>query len=841
MGLRDIAIAIRVLSKNPLFSLTAIVTIALGLGASTAIFSVTHDVLLRPLPYKDPDRLVIAGMELRQRHVRNLQFSNADYIDLRDGTKSAFEDMAGVFTFRNVISQEDGTPEEVRVAIATTNFFRLIGAQIAVGRDFNDQDAIPQPPAPPAGQAGAATPAAGAPPAPAPPRLPQMAILSHEYFQRRYGGNAAILGRPLPTGPGRPSMVVVGVLAPGVRLYFPPEADEQPSPDIWIANRLAYDAANRTGFSIRPIARLRPGVSLQQAQAAADNVAAEGRKNFPIDASAGYYIDLEPLRQHMVAEVRPTILALMGSTIFLLLIASANVANLLLVRASLRERDLAVCSALGASRWRLMRPLLAEAFLISLAGALLGLVLAWIGLHQLRLLAPTNLPRLETIHIDSIALLYIALACLAVTATFGLLPAWRASRPGVSTLLRGSGRNAALFGGSVLRSVVVMVEVALSFVLLVGSGLMLRSFLELQRIDPGFDPQRMLTFQVGGPAGPPGEAAETRAVLMRRIHDRLRAIPGVESVTASFPFPLAGGYNPIRWGRLEARADASKFQATDFQIVLPGYFEAMRVPLLAGRTFSEDDNLPKRNVIIIDDALAKKAFPGQSAVGKQILIRLRTPEPEAVEVIGVIAHQHETSLSVPGREQVYFTDSFLDSGAVNTWAIRTRNDPNSYASAVRNVLREVDPKLLITEMQPAETLVNRAQAQTRFSLLLIGVFAVIAGLIAGVGLYAVLATAVRQRTAEIGMRMALGADQSKIFRLIVGQGFRVSVFGIVAGLFAALLLTQLMRAMLVGVKATDPATFVAVAIAFLVIAAIASWVPALRAAALDPVEALREE
>ena len=835
MLLRDVVIAIRVLSKSPLFTVTAAITIALGLGASTAIFSVTHDVLLRPLPYKDPDRLVIVGMELRQRHVRDLQFSNADYIDLRDGTKSIFEDMAGVFTFRNVIPQEDGTPEQVRVAIATANFFRVLGAKIAVGRDFVDDDGIPQPAAPP----GAAQQASAA--QPAPPRLPLVVILSYEYFQRRYGGNAAVLGHSMPVGAGRPSMMVVGVMAPGMRLYFPADADEQAEPDIWIANRLAYDAADRNDFSIRPVGRLKPGVSLQQAQAAADNVAAEARKNFLIDKTAGYFINIEPMRQHLVAEARPAILALMGSTIFLLLIAAANVANLLLVRASLRERELAVRSALGASRWQLLRPLLTEAFLLAAAGALVGLALAWIGLHELRILAPANLPRLETIRIDSYVLLFTAVASLAVTAIFGLLPAWRASKPGVATLLRGSSRNAALFGASTLRNVVVMVEVALSFVLLVGSGLMFRSFLELRRIDPGFDPHRLLTFQVAGQLGAPGEKPEKRAAVIRQIRDRLRAIPGVEKVTASFPFPLAGGFTPIRWGTEEALSDAGKFQATDFQIVLPGYFEAMHVPLLAGRTFTDDDNLPKRNVVVIDDSLAKKAYPGQSAVGKRILIRVRTPEPEWVEVIGVVKHQHESSLAVPGREQVYFTDAFLDSGVVNSWAIRTGSDPEQYAGEVRAAIKDVDSHLLVTEMQPVDVLIDKAQAGTRFSLLLIGVFAVIAGVLAGVGLYAVLATAVRQRTAEIGVRMALGAEPSKIFRLVVGQGFRLSAVGIAAGLMAAFLLTRLMRAMLVGVNAADPVTFGVVAIAFLFIAAVASWVPALRAAGLDPVRALREE
>lgn len=826
MALRDLGVAVRVLLRSPQFTVIAVVTIALGLGASAAIFSVTNAVLLQPLPYKDPDRLVIAGMELRQRHVRNLQFSNADYLDLREGTKQAFEDFGGVFTFRGVLPDRDGRPERVRQAIVTTNFFRVVGATIAAGRDFNDQDGIPQ-----------AAPVPGGPP---PPRLPFMAILSHEYFERRYGGDTSIVGRPLAVGAGQPAPVVVGILAPNFHLYFPPEANEESEPDLWIANRLDYDAANRNNFSIRPIARLRPGVTIEQAQQAADKVAAEARKNFLISGTAGYFIDLEPLGQHLVANVSPAIVALMGSAIFLLLIACANVANLLLVRASLRERELAVRAALGGSRWRLVIPLLSEAVVIAAAGALVGLLLAWFGIRLLRVLAPENLPRLETIRIDFAVVGFTALVCLAATAIFGLVPAWRASKPGVANLLRGSGRNAGLLGGNSLRSGVVLVEVALSFVLLVGSGLMLRSFFELQRTDPGFDAKRLLTFELDGNDGG-GNTPEARAVGIRKIQDRLRAIPGVESVTASTPFPLAGGFSPIRWGTGEALADASKFQATDFQIVLPGYFETMRVPLLSGRTFTDQDNLPGRNFVIIDDILARKAFGKQSAVGQRILIRIRSPQPEWVEVIGVIAHQRETSLVEPGREQVYFADAFVGGGRVASWAIRTGNDPSNYGGEVRAAIAEVNPNLLVADVQPATSLVDKAQAGTRFSLLLIGLFAVIAGMLAGVGLYGVLSTAVRQRTAEIGVRMALGAERERIFQLVVGQGFRLSAIGIAVGLIAAFGLTRLMHAMLVGVTATDPATYGAIAIIFLLIGVVASWLPARRAAALDPSRALREE
>ena len=824
--LRNLAITLRVLMRSPQFTLTAVVTIALGLGACTAIFSVANAVLFQPIPYRDPDRLVIAGMELRQRHVRDLQFSNADYIDLRDGTKAAFEDFAGVFTFRGVLLNEDGTPEQVRQAIVTTNFFRLTGGRIAIGRDFQDEDGVPQ--------------AQAAPGTQPPPQQPLVAILSHEYFQRRYGGNTAILGHPMAVGAGQPSPVIVGVLEPNFRLYFPPESDEEAAPDIWVANRLAYDAENRIAFSIRAIGRLRPGVTVEQAQSAADNVAAQTRKNFLISGTAGYYIDLEPMLHHMVARVQPAILALMGSAIFLLLIACANVANLLLVRASLRERELAVRAAIGANRWRLLVPLLTEAGVIAVSGTLVGLALAWIAIRILPSVVPPNLPRLETIHIDLPVIGFTALACLAATAIFGVIPAWRASQPGVANLLRGSGRNAGLLGGNSLRNGVVMVEVALSFVLLVGSGLMVRSFFELQHINPGFDPQRRLSFRVVSD-GTGGDTPEARAVSVRKIQERLRAIPGVESVSASTPFPLAGGFSPIRWGTGEALADAGKFQAADSEIVLPGYFETMQVPLLAGRTFTDQDNLPHRDFVIIDDLLARKAFHGEPAVGKRILIRIRTPQAEWVEVIGVIAHQHATSLADPGREQLYFTDAFVGSGRIDTWVIRTGNDPTSYGSVVRNAIKEVDSRLLVTEIQPVESLIYKAQGGTRFSLLLIGVFAVIAGVLAGVGLYGVLSTAVRQRTAEIGVRMALGAEPTRIFQLVVGQGFRLIAVGIVVGLVVAFSLTRLMNAMLVGVKATDPATFAMMALLFLLIGAAASWIPARRASALDPLAALREE
>ena len=827
MTLKDVAFAGRTLRKSPIFSLTAILTIALGVGASTAIFSVVNAVILRPIPYKDPGRLVIAASDMRNRNVRDFPFSNENFIDLREGTKDAFQDLAGVFTFRNIFAREDGTPERVRAAVVTTNFFRLVGAKIVFGRDFSDADGLPQPAPPPAGAQ-----------APAPPLLPIMAVLSYEYFQRRFGSNPAAIGQVMRSnGPFQPQ--IVGVLAPGFQLYFPSSANVEPVPEVWLANRLDYNNANRNGVSMQVIGRLKDGVSQERAQAAADNIAAETRKNFLIERTAGYAIRIEPMRQHLVSEVRPAILALMGAVIFLLLIACANVANLLLVRASLRERELAVRAAIGASWWDLACQMLSEAFLLAAIGATVGLAIAWVAIHELRVIAPANLPRLDTIRIDSVVLAFTALAGLLAAAIFGLASAWRASRPDVMNVLRGTSRNEGLASGGPLRKLVVVAEVALSFVLLIGSGLMFRSFLELQRIDPGFDPRGLLTFQVLGNRG--GKTPQERAAFMRQIQDRLRGINGVKIATASFPFPLAGDYSPIRWGTEEALSDPGKFQATDFQIVLPGYFEAMRTPLIAGRTFTDSDNVPGRNLVVIDQQLADKAFPHQSAVGKRILIRIKTPEAEWVEVIGVVAHQREESLAERGREQVYFVDGFLGSGTVRQWAIRTEGDPAKYGSDIRAAIKAVDPHLLITEVQTMDTLLERAQAATRFSLLLIGVFAVIAALLASVGLYGVLATVVRQRTAEIGVRMTLGAAPGQIFKLIVGQGLRLTAIGVAAGLIAAFALTRAMTTMLVGVKATDPTTFATMAVAFFLIAAIASWLPAWRAASLEPTVALREE
>ncbi len=824
--LRDLAYAVRTLRKSPVFFIAATGTIALGIGASTAIFSVTNAVLLQPLPYKDPDRLVLACGDMRKRNVKDFPWSNAEFFDLRDFAKSSFEQFAAVNTGQATIPREDGTSEQVNTATVTPNFFPMMGGRIVLGRDFTESDGAPQPVPPPNQAPGAAA---------APPRLPVAAVLSYWYFQHRYGGDPSILGRTLFAGGPQ----VVGVLAPGFDLLFPPDANMQQSPDYWISARLAYDAAQRTNVQWRVIGRLRPGVTLERAQAEADAASLAEQKTDTILRTADFHARLEPMQAHLVSAVRPAILALMGAVIFLLLIACANVGNLMLVRVSLRERELAVRTALGGSWLRLVRQMLVESLLLASVGTALGVALAAFGIYQLRRIAPASLPRLDSIRLDPVVLAFSVAAGLAAAILFGLLPALRSTRPDVITVLRASGRTSSLSGARLLRNCVVVVEVALSFVLLIGSGLMFRSFLALQKIDPGFDSHRLLTFQVLAPRGP--STPPQRAASQQQLHGLLAALPGVQSVTASSPFPLTGNFSPIRWGLEPALADPSRYQAADLQIVRPGYFAAMRTPILDGREFTEADNMPGRMYVIVDRFLAAKAFPNQSAVGKQILARIITLQPQWFQIVGVAAHQRQSSLAEPGREQIYFTDGYLGYGATNRWALRTAGDPAQYMAEVRSEIARFNPKMLVTDLEPMDTVVGQAQAGTRFSLLLIGVFATVAVLLAGVGLYGVLATVVRQRTAEIGVRMALGAAPGAIFSLVVGQGLRLSAAGIAAGIVAALALTRVMTTMLVGIKATDPLTYAAMAALFFAIAALACWVPAWRASALDPTTALRDE
>ena len=631
---------------------------------------------------------------------------------------------------------------------------------------------------------------------------------------------------------------MVGVLEPGFEVLFPPGINIERAPDVWTPMRIDFAAGSRVNVAQRVIGRLRDDVTIAQAQEQVDAIAADLREQFPIKKTAGFHLRLEPMHDDLVADVRPVVLTLMGTVCFVMLIACANVANLLLVRAAARARELAVRAALGGSRPRLIRQLLAESLLLAGLAAIAGIVLARFGIDLLIALGPENLPRMDHVTIDRAVIAFTAVAALVSAVIFGLVPALRASRPDVMDLLRRAGRTSNLASGHWLRSGVVVLEVALAFVLLVGSGLMIRSFAALQRAQPGYDPNGVLTFFIPNLPIPDNQA---RQAFVRDLKARLAALPGVTGVTAATPLPLEPRDSLARYGTEEALVDPTKFGQATVHFVQPGYFDVMRTRVIEGRTFTEDDNRPEAHDVVIDRVLAARLFPGQSALGRTLLVRVRTPEPERFTVIGVVEHQRHGSLARDGREALFMAEGYVGFGAANRWVVRTSGDPSALSSSVRAAVAAQSPRVGVIDVQPMLAFVSRAQAQTRFALVLIGLFAGIALVLAAVGLYSVLSTTVRQRQAEIGVRMAFGAEHGRIFRMMVTQGLKLSAAGLAGGVAAALILTNVIRSLLVGVEPTDPATFGAMALGFLFVAAVACGVPALRAARLDPMVALRDE
>ena len=816
--LRDLGQAARSLAKAPGFTITAVVTIGLGMGAATAIFSVVNAVLLKGLPYLHADRLVLAWLDLTQRDVKDNPFSPGDFADLRAGA-SLFEEMAAVWTTSAVIATEGAAAEQVTVAGVTPNFLRMLGGRVVMGRDFRDEDGIRAPAA-----AGPVT------------RQPTMAILSHRLWQRLYGSDARMVGRSIELGGAR--VEIVGVLSPGFELLFPPRMEPaiERYPDIWLAARLDYANASRLNVFLRVIGRLRPGARIKQAQAQVDGVAADLRRRFALAETGGMRVRLEPMHEDVVSEVRPAILALMGSAVFLLLVACANVANLLLVRGVARQRDMAVRAALGASRWQMLGATLAESILLAVAGVAAGLAVARVGMAVFLSLKPEKLPGIETAAIDARVMGFAALAGVSTSVLFGLLPLLpRTSRLGLMEMLRSGGRAAGLARSGWASGAVVIGEVALSFLLLIGSGLMLQSFLALQRIDPGFLPEGLLTFRLSGNRAQQGPA------FAEELRERLRALPGVQSVAAGTSLPLLGPHWTRHWGTEEAQADPHKLRQMTVVGVRPGYLETLGARLMAGRTFTSADMASGVKLGVVDQRLASRAFPKQSAIGRRIMTRMAGEQEEWFEVIGVVDPLRMVALAADPLEQMFVPDALIGEGWTVRWAIRAAGEPSALGPAVRDQVARMGGRTAVSEIESMVSVMDRARARTRLALVLLGAFAAIAAVLSTVGLYGVLSTSVRQRTAEIGLRMAMGASPLRVFRQVVQQGMWLSVTGIALGAIGAVALMRLLTSMLVGVGPVDPLTFAVMPGVFLLISAVGCWIPARRASRLDPMVALREE
>ena len=818
--LRDLKYAVRSLVRQPGFAAIAVGTVALAIGANTAIFSVVQGVLLKPLPYEDPGRLVVIWANLTNRDIPKFPISPPDLRDMREqGT--LFESMGGVITFSQSLTGDDTAPEVVEAAGTTANFLDVLGIEPLLGRGFEPADEEPMPPN---------TDASALP--------PSVVLLSYELWQRRYGGDREVVGRTIEVN-NNPS-VVVGVMPPDTRLHFGVGTLAQEI-DLLLPLRIdvsAWPARRNVVWAV--VARVRDGVSIEQAEAEITGISNRLRSDSNLRETAGWQLDVREMRSELTEEVRPVLFALFGAVAFVLLIACANVSNLFLVRASGREREFAVRASLGGSRGAVVRQLLLESAVLAAAGGALGLLLALGGIRLLIALGPTNLPRMESIGLDLPVLAFTAVASLLAALLFGLFPALKVSNPRLTDALKDRGRSSSLASQKRFRNGIVIAEVALSLVLMVGAGLMIRSFMELQRVDPGFDPEDVLTFNIAVPGS--RYSPVERSNFFDQLDAEFSALPGVTSVATASTVPLQNSLALLgRYGPLEALTDESLYGQAAFRVVRPGYLETMRTQLLEGSKFAQEHFADSSAVVLVDEVLADKLFAGASPVGQRILIRLTTLEPVEVEVIGVVRHQRGPSLAQDGTEGIYVTHIYAGTPGNLAYAVRTTGDAAAILPQVRDVVRELDPLIPVSDVRTMEERVADAMTETRFALVLIGVFGLLAMTLAAIGIYGVLAHIVRQRKGEIGVRMALGAEPSSILGLVAGQAMTLTAIGVAIGLVVSVWTTRLMQGLLVGVEPVDLATYTAVAVGFFAVAMLASVAPVRRATRVDPVVALREE
>jgi predicted permease len=819
-------IALKSLWRSPSLFATAVVLLALGIGATTAVFSVVNTVLLSPLPYHEPDRLVRLWTEFTLRDNPQVPESVSGLNEYRTQA-TLFEDIAGVMTGNATLTLEGRHPAQVQTAQSTWNLPKVLGISPALGRVFEEAD----------GAFSATDVAPGAQGPAAALAQPRVVMISHALWQSEFGGRADVIGQPIEVNGN--TVEIVGVLPRGFRLHMSAGSVVTPDVDLWWAIRPNY-ATPPGGRALHMVGRLKPGVTVEQAQAEMSAISERIYAESPNLVAVGARKWVASYADDLVGDVRGALWALLGAAGFVLLIACANVANLLLIRAAGRTRELAVASALGAGRSTIVRQLLAESAVLAGAGALGGILVAYGALAVVVANAPANIARLDAAAIDPVVLAFALALSVGVTLAAGLAPALHASRVSPAGALR-SHSGDALPGGNRLRWGLVAGEVALSFVLLIGAGLMARSFVELHRTDLGFDPHNVVTFQVSLPLAR-YPTFDERKQFLYTFQERLEALPGVESVGAGGPLPLSGiGMQQGYW--LEAPEDqVASPQGAHYRIVMPGYFETMRTPLVAGRLPTIDDDVAGRRVVVIDSLLAAR-FPGGDAVGREVWFNFGGANPQSVphEVIGVVQRQLQDAPHVAPRETIYMLPGTAGILVMNTWVVRTRIAPADLVPLVRHELASLDPALPVAAVRPMQSFVDDVAARTGFALQLFGAFGLVALAIAAVGLYAAIHFVVRQRRGEIGVRMSFGARPAHIFRMFIRQGLMLAAVGIGVGGAVAFALAHTVSAFLFNVTPADPVTYVAVGSFFALIVLAAASLPALAAARTSPMTVLREE
>ncbi|HKW57383.1 MAG TPA: ABC transporter permease [Candidatus Acidoferrum sp.] len=813
--LQDLKYGLRMLAKSPGFTAVAVLTLALGIGANTAIFSVVNALLLSPLPYKDSGNLVVLWENDLQRSNPHNTVAPPDYLDWQR-QNTVFSEASAIVDERDNLTGS-GEPEQVVVQLVSANFFSLLEVDPIIGPGFTPEN----------GQTG----------------KDNVVVLSYGFWKERFGGDPGIIGKTILLNTH--AQTVVGVAPRNFDWYIKQGSLTGERAQMWAPFVFPQTFSDRSkiGRFLTVAARLKPTVSPAQAQAQMDTIASRLAKEYP-DFNGHWGATVVPLREQLSGDLRPALLILFGAVGFVLLIACANVSSLLLARAAAREREFAIRTAMGASRWRIARQLLTESVFLSGFGGVLGVTLAAWGTNALLAASPKNLFDLREVSLDPRVLTFAAGATLLTGLLFGFLPSYISAHSRISETLKESGRGTSSGKRKrVVRSAFVLSQMALALVLLAGSGLLIRSFVRLIGVDPGFEAYHLLTFQLHLPGAKYG-TDQAAMEFFRQLLDRIRPLPGVRSVSMeNFP-PLTGlgAATDLRILSQPVQPRAN-LPVANVRVVGPDYFRTMGIPLHAGRTFNDQEEAEARHVVVVNQAFVDQYLRGANPLGQKTVIYMKgdaASEKSPSTIIGVVGDVRQMGLDSPAQPTAYWPYPELVYSGMTIIA-RTANDPLSLVSASRGAVKQLDSDLPISSVATMDQLLSNSLARARFTMLLLGIFAALALVLAAVGIYGVIAYSVSQRTQEFGIRMALGAQQGEVLRLVLSQGAKLTFAGIAIGVVAALALTRLMSSLLFGVSASDPLTFVGVALVLALVALAACYVPARRATRTDPMVALRYE
>ena len=812
--IQDLRYGARMLSKKLGFTLIAVITLALGIGANTAIFSVINAVLLRPLPYAEPERLVAIWESNTQRPDSRNSIAYPNFFDWRAQSQS-FERMAS-YHMNNMALTGVTTPVNLRGAVVSPDLFAVLGVKPQLGRWFVPEEEKPG---------------------------IRAAIINHSLWQRQFGGDPNIIGRAL-TLDGKP-FNVVGVMPAGFQ--FPIEAE---TVEIWVTSSIDGEKTDpkeqaqneqRGSHFLQAVGRLKPNIKIEQAQAEMSLIAGKLEQQYP-DTNTRHGSRLIPFHDDLVRDYSEALWLILGAVGCVLLIACANVANLLLARATARYKEIAVRAALGADRWRVIRQLLTESLLLSVGGGLLGLLLAWWGTEALIRLIPEDVPRLAEIDLDRWVFGFTLLISVVTGVVFGLAPALQASKIELTEAMKEGSRGAGAGAGHArLRNALVVVEIAIALVVLIGAGLLLQTFHKLQQVDLGFDTSHTLTASVELPDARYPKPEQATA-FYQNLLERVKALPGVENASAITPLPLGGSTFVISFEVEGRNIPKGQLPSSHFRAITPDYFNVMRIPLISGRAFTNRDDAKSPGVVIINESFAKRHFPNENPIGKHLKPGISvTDETVWREIVGVVKDvKHNQSLSRDYEPEYYMPHAQIPLGSMSL-VLRATNDPRSLAGAVQREVHALDKDIPVYRIKTLDQYLGVAVAKPKFNALLLALFAGLALLLTAIGLYGVMAYSVIQLTQEIGIRIALGAQTGDVLQMVLRQGLKLTALGLALGLAAAYALTRYMQTLLFGVKPADPLTFGLIALLLIVVAIVACWIPARRATKVDPMVALRRE